>query len=99
MNADARSLATTASLHAASWSSSRCGMFGFGYALVPIYDQICEALGINATSATRPRVGEHAGRHARARSRSSSTPTRAGCRGASRPLDRSVDVHPGELRR
>ena len=44
-------------------------MFGFGYALVPIYRAVCDALGINVLSvsssptSTRGSVpGEHAGR-------------------------------------
>ena len=31
------------------------GMFGFGYALVPIYNVMCKALGINGKPQTLPR--------------------------------------------
>ena len=34
----------------ASWRSSPRLMFAFGYALVPLYESICEALGINVLS-------------------------------------------------
>jgi cytochrome c oxidase assembly protein subunit 11 len=35
------------SMHALRLVLVVCGMFGFGYALVPIYDMLCDALGIN----------------------------------------------------
>ena len=45
-------------------------MFGFGYALVPMYKAICDALGINVLSVSErggpvseQRAGQHAGRH------------------------------------
>jgi cytochrome c oxidase assembly protein subunit 11 len=34
-----------------------CMMFGFGYALVPMYRAICDALGINVLSVAEQRVG------------------------------------------
>jgi cytochrome c oxidase assembly protein Cox11 len=82
-------------------------MFGFGYALVPMYRAICDALGINVLSLSEsapPPPGrqvsakrrQYAGRHARAPSPSSSTPMRAGP-GTSSPPSRSLQVHPGEL--
>jgi len=63
-------------------------MFGFGYALVPMYRAICDALGINVLSLSEQRVatGNWSGAQRlptprstrRVRSRSNSTPTRAG---------------------
>ena len=40
-------------------------MFGFGYALVPMYNAICEALGINVLTLSEQRVATGAvrGRH------------------------------------
>ena len=78
-------------------------MFGFGYALVPIYRTICEALGVNVLARAEVQsgeavgaAGELAGRPRAAPSRSSSTPTRA-ARGTSSRRRRRVDVHPGEV--
>ncbi len=78
-------------------------MFGFGYALVPMYRAICEALGINVLSLAEQR------REAAAGSRSGNTQvdvTRtvtvefdANARGPwdFKPALASVQVHPGEL--
>ena len=77
-------------------------MFGFGYALVPIYRAICDALGINVLSLSELQTGAGAGRRPTARSMpaarspSSSTPTPAG-RGTSSRRRRSIEVHPGEI--
>ena len=71
-------------------------MFGFGYALVPMYRSICEALGINVLSLAERAVP--GGSRATARTRrstraapspSSSTPTRAGRSSSSRRSARS----------
>jgi cytochrome c oxidase assembly protein subunit 11 len=80
------------------------GMFGFGYAMVPLYKHICEALGVNVLSLSDVRSGL-AG--------SSSLPTNtqvdlsrtvtvefdANARGPweFKPAQRSVQVHPGEM--
>jgi hypothetical protein len=49
-------------------------MFGFGYALVPMYRAICDALGINVLSLSEQRVATGAGAAARPRPIRRSTP-------------------------
>lgn len=79
------------------------GMFGFGYALVPMYKAICEATGINILA-----IGEQvlSGNRAKAPANSQVDLTRtitvefdANSRGPwdFKPAQRSVQVHPGEL--
>jgi len=72
-------------------------MFGFGYALVPIYKQICEALGINyfvqpdSAGAVNSQVD---------RTRTLTIEFDANSHGmpwSFRPLIRHLTVHPGEL--
>ncbi len=75
------------------------GMFGFGYALVPIYKHLCEALGINVLA-----VGEQ-DRSLRAvntqvdTSRTITVEFDANVRGPWRfkPAQASLQVHPGEM--
>jgi cytochrome c oxidase assembly protein subunit 11 len=75
------------------------GMFGFGYALVPIYKHLCEALGINVLA-----VGEQ-DRSLRAvntqvdTSRTVTVEFDANVRGPWRfkPAQTSLQVHPGEM--
>ncbi|HJV67797.1 cytochrome c oxidase assembly protein [Ideonella sp.] len=75
-------------------------MFAFGYALVPLYKHICEALGINVLS-----LGENGGRRERPAntqvdtSRSITIEFDANARGPwdFKPAVASVQVHPGEL--
>lgn len=75
------------------------GMFGFGYALVPIYKHLCEALGINVLA-----VGEQ-DRSLRAvntqvdSSRTIIVEFDANVRGPWRfkPAQASLQVHPGEM--
>ncbi len=78
-------------------------MFGFGYALVPIYKAICEALGINVLS-----LSERADRRRRGRrpantqvdlSRTITIEFDANARGPwdFKPAAASMQVHPGEL--
>lgn len=77
-------------------------MFGFGYALVPIYKHICEALGINVLSLSERAVN---GTPASSRntqvdaSRTITVEFDANARGPweFKPAQRSVDVHPGEM--
>ena len=81
-------------------------MFGFGYALVPMYRAICEALGINVLALGEQRVatGSWTGR---ASTRNTQVDTSrkivvefdANARGPwdFKPAMRSVEVHPGEL--
>lgn len=79
-------------------------MFGFGYALVPVYKAICNALGINVLS-----VSERGGPSAAARERPANTQVDmsrtvtiefdANARGPwdFKPALRSLQVHPGEV--
>ena len=79
-------------------------MFGFGYALVPLYKSICEALGINVLSLSERQVsgvGKAAdGRNTQVdRSRTVTVEFDANSRGPFefKPAKRSLEVHPGEL--
>jgi cytochrome c oxidase assembly protein subunit 11 len=81
-------------------------MFGFGYALVPMYRAICEALGINVLSLAEQRIatGSWTGRKAAANSQVDTTRTitvefDANARGPwdFKPAQRSLQVHPGEM--
>ena len=81
-------------------------MFGFGYALVPMYQAICEALGINVLALGEQRVatGSWTGRAATRNtqidtSRKIVVEFDANARGPwdFKPAVRSVEVHPGEL--
>ena len=80
-------------------------MFGFGYAMVPMYKHICEALGINVLSLTEQQVPGAASK-ARAAGNTQVDLTRtitvefdANARGPwdFKPEMRSVRVHPGEV--
>jgi len=81
-------------------------MFGFGYALVPIYNSICAALGINVLSLAE--LDAQGGARAAAKtgantqvdtSRTITVEFDANARGPweFHPAKRSVDVHPGEM--
>ncbi len=78
-------------------------MFGFGYALVPMYESICAALGINVLSlAERNATGMGTGTAGNAqidRSRTVTVEFDANARGPwdFKPAVRSLEVHPGEL--
>ncbi|MDD0839691.1 cytochrome c oxidase assembly protein [Curvibacter sp. HBC61] len=84
------------------------GMFAFGYALVPMYQAICEFTGINILALAErevPGVGA-AGKNVRVpdntqvdRSRTITVEFDANARGPweFKPAQRSVQVHPGEL--
>jgi cytochrome c oxidase assembly protein subunit 11 len=83
-------------------------MFGFGYALVPIYRAVCDALGINVLSVSE-RVGAGQSTPEQAaqmlantqvdRSRLITVEFDANARGPwdFKPAQRSMQVHPGEL--
>ncbi|MDH5206450.1 MAG: cytochrome c oxidase assembly protein [Hylemonella sp.] len=79
------------------------GMFGFGYALVPIYEAICEYTGINVLAQTeRDQFGRDAARAANTQvdvSRKITVEFDANTRGpwSFKPAVNSVEVHPGEL--
>ncbi len=78
-------------------------MFGFGYALVPMYRAICEALGVNVLSlAEQRRVDAAAGRGGNTQvdlSRTVTVEFDANARGPwdFKPGKTSVTVHPGEM--
>jgi cytochrome c oxidase assembly protein subunit 11 len=80
------------------------GMFAFGYALVPIYRHICEALGINVLAVSELRVPGAAPTSMPAnsqvdRSRTITVEFDVNTRGPwhFKPAVRSLQVHPGEL--
>jgi cytochrome c oxidase assembly protein subunit 11 len=78
-------------------------MFGFGYALVPMYRAICEALGVNVLSRTEQRREDATfGRSANTQldlSRTITVEFDANARGPwdFKPAKASVQVHPGEM--
>jgi cytochrome c oxidase assembly protein subunit 11 len=78
-------------------------MFGFGYALVPMYRAICEALGVNVLSLAEQRRGDAAaGRSGNTQvdlTRTVTVEFDANARGPwdFKPAKASVTVHPGEL--
>ena len=83
------------------------GMFSFGYLLVPIYKAICEATGINILSVAErqlPGAGLTGKQAAAAntqvdRTRTITVEFDANVRGVwdFKPLQRSIQVHPGEM--
>src|SRR5260370_30991978 len=83
------------------------GMFGFGYALIPIYKHICEVTGINILSLSERQVpgGGTAGADVNLAntqvdiSRTITVEFDANARGLwdFKPAVRSLQVHPGEL--
>lgn len=77
-------------------------MFGFGYALVPMYRAICEALGINVLSLNEIRTSDRSApaRNGQVdRTRTVTVEFDANARGPwdFKPAQRSVQVHPGEV--
>ncbi len=78
-------------------------MFGFGYAMVPMYKHICEALGINVLSLTEQQTpGALASRKANTQvdlTRTVSVEFDANARGPwdFKPDARTMRVHPGEV--
>jgi cytochrome c oxidase assembly protein subunit 11 len=83
-------------------------MFAFGYALVPLYRSICEALGINVLTVAEDRItsGSWSGAGSKANgntqvdlSRMVTVEFDANARGPweFKPAQRSVQVHPGEI--
>lgn len=80
------------------------GMFAFGYALVPLYNAICEVTGINILSLSERQVPGAASRATPEntqvdRSRVITVEFDANARGPweFKPAVRSMQVHPGEL--
>lgn len=81
-------------------------MFGFGYALVPMYRTICDALGINVLSVSERVTGAGLAGNAQRKANTQVDTSRtitvefdANARGPwdFKPAVRSVQVHPGEL--
>jgi cytochrome c oxidase assembly protein subunit 11 len=74
-------------------------MFGFGYALVPMYRAICSALGINVLSLGDERKKDAPLNGQVDRTRTITVEFDANARGPwdFRPAQRSITVHPGEL--
>jgi cytochrome c oxidase assembly protein subunit 11 len=78
------------------------GMFAFGYALVPIYRHICDALGINVLAVSETRIPGAAKLPANTQvdlSRTITVEFDTNVRGPwhFKPAVRSLQVHPGEL--
>ena len=81
-------------------------MFGFGYALVPLYRAICQALGINVLALSDQRIasGSWSGRAAPTNTQVDTTRTitvefDANARGPwdFKPAQSSIQVHPGQI--
>jgi len=77
-------------------------MFGFGFALVPIYRTICEVLGVNVLARAEVQSGEAVGPVANSQvdlSRIVTIEFDANSRGPwdFKPAQTKVDVHPGEV--
>ena len=74
-------------------------MFGFGYALVPMYRAICNALGINVLAVGESRKSAASVNSQVDRSRTITVEFDANVRGPwdFKPAVRSLQVHPGEL--
>ena len=78
-------------------------MFGFGYALVPIYRTICEALGVNVLARAEVQSGDSGGGAVSNSqvdlSRTVTIEFDANARGPwdFKPAQPTIDVHPGEV--
>ncbi|WP_313169039.1 cytochrome c oxidase assembly protein [Massilia oculi] len=74
------------------------GMFGFGYALIPVYRQVCEVLGINVLTQKGEFVAAPTNTQVD-KSRTITIELDGNSQGPwrFRPTTRSIDVHPGEL--
>ena len=74
-------------------------MFGFGFAMVPLYKKLCEVTGINLLTKVDPGAAEFARNTQVDRSRIVTVEFDANHQGPwrFRPEKGSVDVHPGEL--
>lgn len=74
-------------------------MFGFGFALIPLYDKICEVTGLNILTKVDRGAAAFARNTQVDQSRSIVVEFDANAHGAwqFRPAVRSLEVHPGEL--
>lgn len=73
------------------------GMFGFGFALVPFYKKICDVTGINQVL-KRDEVGNTQVDAARTVTLEFDTNLRSDLPWTFRPLEKSMQLHPGELK-
>jgi len=75
-----------------------CIMFGFGYAMVPIYRQVCEALGINVLTQKDGTVAAPVNSQVD-KTRTITVVLDGNAQGPwrFRPTQRSIAVHPGEM--
>src|SRR5476649_2035045 len=75
-----------------------CVMFGFGYALIPVYKQICELTGINVLTQKEEGVAP-VGNTQIDKTRTVTVEFDANTTGPwrFRPVTSSVQVHPGEM--
>jgi cytochrome c oxidase assembly protein subunit 11 len=78
------------------------GMFAFGYALIPIYKHVCEALGINILAVGERKVPGGSSAAANSQidySRTITVEFDANARGPwqFKPAQASIQVHPGQL--
>ena len=73
-------------------------MFGFGYALVPLYKKICDITGLNVVT-TRDLYGGSVKNTQVDKSRTITVEFDSNARGpfAFRPVKHSMEVHPGEM--
>src|SRR6478609_5911357 len=73
-------------------------MFGFGYALVPVYRQVCEVLGINVLTQKDGTVERPANTQVDLK-RTVTVELDGNAQGPwrFRPTQRSIEVHPGEM--
>ena len=75
-----------------------CIMFGFGYAMVPIYRQVCEAIGINVLTQKDGTVAAPVNSQVD-KTRTITVVLDGNAQGPwrFRPTQRSIEVHPGEM--
>lgn len=73
------------------------GMFGFGYALVPIYDMVCDALGINGRVVLEASAAPAAVDTSRTVTVEFVTTVNGGRPWQFHAAQPSVEVHPGQL--
>ncbi len=74
-----------------------CAMFGFGFALVPFYKKICDVTGINQVL-KRDEVGNTQVDAGRTVTLEFDTNLRSDLPWTFRPLEKSMQLHPGELK-
>jgi cytochrome c oxidase assembly protein subunit 11 len=73
------------------------GMFGFGFALVPLYNKICEVTGVNAMGVADAAPANTQVDYARNLTVEFDSNLRSELPWEFRPLSRKLKVHPGEL--